>query len=292
MKLKKTLILVLCSMILMTQMVFAAGEKTKDGYVIMTLEELNKKIPKKIYIQDFYGGCFYNSSVNIKMDYSKIENMIPDIYKRINHYPWEKEIDTCKIKCKTEITNNYSYIFHVTDIENLRTLEEVETKKQAMQQRVDRLKEITTDKIKEIEAPFDLKGADIAKDYTYHGVEEKERNIKLLLNKAFEKNHAYYIPNFSISGSFAEIYVDSFEKKLISVIYSTQALKAEIVDSGKTDVVIAGGTYLPTVIGTLSGTIDNQISDYNYVYYFDLENESFKLKKFEQYEKELGIQQE
>ena len=60
MKVKKSLFLSLCSLVLMMQFSYVAGEKTKDGYEIIPLEEFNNlypnEVPRKIIIPNYYGG--------------------------------------------------------------------------------------------------------------------------------------------------------------------------------------------------------------------------------------------
>ncbi len=307
MKLKKSLFLGFCSFILMVQFAYVAGEKTKDGYEIITLEEFNNlhpnEVPKKIIIQNYYGGGIkYTGAHEIinNVDYSKVEKKYPNLYERIRHHAWEKEVVTCTIKGKIKYDNSFGgrWSICVTEIENLRPLEDVETKKQAMLQRIDKVKDLAPKKIEEIKNSFDLQGTNIAKGYTYHGINERERNLKLLRNKAFEKQHAYYIPNFNISGSLAEVDGEfdlrtwKIKKELVVVDYLNQALKVDIVDSGKTDVIIAGGTIIPTVIGSFGERFEKYIDYYDKVKYFDIDDGLFELEKFEQYEKTLGIVQE
>lgn len=307
MKLKKSLFLGFCSFILMVQFAYVAGEKTKDGYEIITLEEFNNlypnEVPKKIIIQNYYdGGIKYTGAHEIinNVDYSKVEKKYPNLYERIRHHAWEKEVVTCTIKGKIKYDNSFGgrWSICVTEIENLRPLEDVETKKQAMLQRIDKVKDLAPKKIEEIKNSFDLQGTNIAKGYTYHGINESERNLKLLRNKALEKQHAYYIPNFNISGSLAEVDGEfdlrtwKIKKELAVVDYLNQALKVSIVDSGKTDVIIAGGAIIPIVIGSFGDRFKNYTDYYDEVKYFNIDDSQFNLEKFEQYENELGVVQE
>lgn len=307
MKVKKSLFLSLCSLVLMMQFSYVAGEKTKDGYEIIPLEEFNNlypnEVPRKIIIPNYYGGGIkYTGAHEIinNVDYSKVEKKYPNLYERIIHYAWEKEVVTCTIKGKIKYDNSFGgrWSICVTEIENLRSLEEVESKKQAMLQRIDKVKDLAPKKIEEIKNSFDQQGASIAKGYTYHGTNESERNLKLLKNKALEKQHAYYIPNFNISGSLAEVDGEfdlrtwKIKKELVVVDYLSQTLKVDIVDSGKTDVIIAGGRIIPTVIGSFGERLEKQKNYYDKVNYFDINDGRFDLAGLEQYEKDLGIVQE
>ena len=110
----------------------------------------------------------------------------------------------------------------------------------------------------------------MAQGYTYHGVEEVDKNCKLFTNGALESGHAYYISGFVVKygGSMAKIeYGDGFffssQSSAVIVDYISQKVKGEVVEAGITDffgqtietpltVVVAGGkgySKIPVVLG-------------------------------------------
>lgn len=121
-------------------------------------------------------------------------------------------------------------------------------------------------------AKLNSAGKSLANGYTYHGVEEVEKNCKLFANGALESGHAYYISGFVVKygGSMATIeYLDglffSSQSNAVCVDYVNQKVKGEVVEAcvknlyGKTietpvTVIVAGGkdvTEIPVVLGII-----------------------------------------
>ena len=121
-------------------------------------------------------------------------------------------------------------------------------------------------------AKLNSAGKSLANGYTYHGVEEVEKNCKLFANGALESGHAYYISGFVVKygGSMAKIeYGDGFffssQSNAVYVDYVNQKVKGEVVEAGVTNlfgqtietpitVIVAGGkgvTKIPVVLGII-----------------------------------------
>ena len=121
-------------------------------------------------------------------------------------------------------------------------------------------------------AKLNAAGKSLANGYTYHGVEEVEKNCKLFANGALESGHAYYISGFVVKygGSMAKIeYGDGFffssQSNAVYVDYVNQKVKGEVVEAGVTNlfgqtietpitVIVAGGkgvTKIPVVLGII-----------------------------------------
>ena len=121
-------------------------------------------------------------------------------------------------------------------------------------------------------AKLNAAGNALANGYTYHGVEEVEKNCKLFANGALESGHAYYISGFVVKygGSMAKIeYGDGFffssQSNAVYVDYISQKVKGEVVEAGITDlfgktieipitVVVAGGkgySKTPVILGII-----------------------------------------
>lgn len=113
-------------------------------------------------------------------------------------------------------------------------------------------------------------GKQLAKGYTFHGIEEDDLSRKLFVNRALEPGHAYLVSGFVVQygGSYVAIeYGDGFffssRSSSVIVNYASQRVKAEIVDAGVTSlmgqtiempltVVVAAGTGpsgTPVVLG-------------------------------------------
>ena len=305
MKLKKSLLLVLCSFVFFSGVIFAAGNK-KSNYVEMTLEEFNSKSPnelkKKISITDYYGGGI---KTKIKADYSKIQNDNPNIINQIYHHDWESTIVTCTAKGKIEYDERFggSYSFVILEVENLRSLDDVENARQSMLARIGKIKDYAAKRIESIINESDRIGSEIAKGYVYHGYNDRSRNKKLFLNKALEKGNAYYIPSFKLDGIYAiyknqDIFAGN-EVQFVYVNFANQKLKAEYVDlDNKTDVIVTTDNIVIGNIGyiTSSKIYDlKKTADWNIMSNFDTESGGYSRLTYEkicEVEKELGIEQE
>jgi hypothetical protein len=127
-------------------------------------------------------------------------------------------------------------------------------------------KRAKAEKIEQLNA----RGRQLAKGYTFHGIEEDELSCKLFTNGALEPGHAYLISGFVVQygGSYAAIeYGDGFffssRSSSVIVSYASQQVKAEIINAGVTSllgqtietpltVVVAAGTGYsgtPVVLG-------------------------------------------
>lgn len=130
-------------------------------------------------------------------------------------------------------------------------------------------KRAEAEKMEKIEQ-LNARGRQLAKGYTFHGIEEDELNRKLFANGALEPGHAYLISGFVVQygGSYAAIeYGDGFffssRSSSVIVSYASQQVKAEIINAGVTSllgqtietpltVVVAAGTGYsgtPVVLG-------------------------------------------
>ena len=305
MKLKKSLVLLLCSFVFFSEFVFAAGNK-KSNYVEMTLEEFNSKSPnelkKKIAITDYYGGGIKS---RVKADYSKLKNDNPNILKQIYHHDWEDKIITCTVKGKIEYDERFggSYSFVILEVENLRSLDDVENARQTMLKRIDKIKELSAKKIDEIKNEVDTIGSNLAKGYIYHGYDEMSRSKKLFLNNALEKGNAYCIPGFQLEGTFALYKESEFsggkKEQFVFVTFENQKLKAEYIDyDGKTDVIVTEGNK---VIGNIGYNISPKVYHFSKTEGWSIDKDfeakggvysNLTFETIYEYEKELGIVQE
>ncbi len=160
----------------------------------------------------------------------------------------------------------------IYNIEGVPTQEQIDSDKAAAE--AERIaKEEAEEKAKaEKYAKLNAAGKALANGYTYHGVEEVEKNCKLFANGALESGHAYYISGFVVKygGSMAKIeYGDGFffssQSNAVYVDYVNQKVKGEVVEAGVTNlfgqtietpitVIVAGGkgvTKIPVVLGII-----------------------------------------
>ena len=175
---------------------------------------------------------------------------------------------------KTEGDFLVGYTTKVTafNIEGVPSQEQIEADK-AAEEAEQLAKEEADKKVKaEKYAKLNAAGNALANGYTYHGVEEVEKNCKLFANGALESGHAYYISGFVVKygGSMAKIeYGDGFffssQSNAVYVDYISQKVKGEVVEAGITDlfgktieipitVVVAGGkgiSKIPVVLGII-----------------------------------------
>ena len=158
------------------------------------------------------------------------------------------------------------------NIEGVPSQEQIEADKAA--EEAEQLAKEEADKKAKAEkyAKLNAAGNALANGYTYHGVEEVEKNCKLFANGALESGHAYYISGFVVKygGSMAKIeYGDGFffssQSNAVYVDYISQKVKGEVVEAGITDlfgktieipitVVVAGGkgySKTPVILGII-----------------------------------------
>ena len=168
--------------------------------------------------------------------------------------------------------DGYTTKVTIYNIEGVPSQEQIEADKEAAE--AERIAKEEADKKAKAEkyAKLNAAGNALANGYTYHGVEEVEKNCKLFANGALESGHAYYISGFVVKygGSMAKIeYGDGFffssQSNAVSVDYISQKVKGEVVEAGITDlfgktieipitVVVAGGKgYLktPVILGII-----------------------------------------
>lgn len=275
---------------------FIYSKPKKSNYYEITMEELKKADIKNvadrsyrgISIKGFYGG--YIGRTDIEIDYSMLEQEIPDVRERIIHHAWEKDFKTCDIKGKTEYSI-FKLKIILTEVENLRDIEEYQKDKEQICNRIDIIKQ----KIAQFKSEFDKTGKSISKGYVYHGIEESKHNTSLLLKGALENGHAYYIPKYQIDNklnSCAQI-SDGWNYKTVLVAYESQKIKADILDLEEPDVIIVGGT-IPKVIG-VTGL---QVIKPTYYHFSTVEkwdvDDSYNLPSYseiKEVEEALGIQQ-
>lgn len=167
----------------------------------------------------------------------------------------------------TSITKEIIY-----NIEGVPTQEQIDSDKAAAE--AERIAKEEAEKKAKAEkyAKLNAAGKALANGYTYHGVEEVEKNCKLFANGALESGHAYYISGFIVKygGSMAKIeYGDGFffssQSNAVYVDYVNQKVKGEVVEAGVTNlfgqtietpitVIVAGGkgvTKIPVVLGII-----------------------------------------
>lgn len=160
----------------------------------------------------------------------------------------------------------------IYNIEGIPTQEQIDSDKAAAD--AERIAKEEAEKKAKAEkyAKLNSAGKSLANGYTYHGVEEVEKNCKLFVNGALESGHAYYISGFVVKygGSMAKIeYGDGFffssQSNAVSVDYVNQKVKGEVVDAGVTNlfgqtietpitVIVAGGKgviKIPVVLGII-----------------------------------------
>ncbi len=160
----------------------------------------------------------------------------------------------------------------IYNIEGVPTQEQINSDKAAAE--AERIAKEEAEKKAKAEkyAKLNAVGKALANGYTYHGVEEVEKNCKLFANGALESGHAYYISGFVVKygGSMAKIeYGDGFffssQSNAVYVDYVNQKVKGEVVEAGVTNlfgqtietpitVIVAGGkgvTKIPVVLGII-----------------------------------------
>ena|SRR5574344_1555378 len=166
--------------------------------------------------------------------------------------------------------DGYTTKVFVYNIEGIPSQEEIDAAKAAAE--AERIAKEEAEKKAKAEkyAALNAKAKTLAQGYTYHGIEEVEKNCKLFINGALESGHAYYISGFVVKygGSMAKIeYGDGFffssQSSAVYVDYISQKVKGEVVEAGVTNlfgqsietpltVVVAGGkgySKTPVVLG-------------------------------------------
>ncbi len=164
--------------------------------------------------------------------------------------------------------NENSYITNKAElisIENLNTIRQevaiIKTENnKAQAEKIAKEKEEAEKKVR-----LDEKGKQIAKGYTYHGINEVENNNRKLNNETLEPGHAYYISNWEVSKSTNDIgyvWLSYFQKsKPIMIKYLNSQVKDEVLNAGVTtfgnipiNIIIAGSSDVlkrPIILGVM-----------------------------------------
>lgn len=162
--------------------------------------------------------------------------------------------------------DGYTTKVTIYNIEGVPSQEQIEADKEAAE--AERIAKEEAEKKAEAEkyAKLNAAGKALAKGYTYHGVEEVEKNCKLFANGALESGHAYYISGFVVKygGSMAKIVggiLSSSQSYAVYVDYISQRVKGEVVEAGIDSfgekpirVVVAGGegySKTPVILGII-----------------------------------------
>ncbi len=168
--------------------------------------------------------------------------------------------------------DGYTTKVTIYNIEGVPTQEQIDSDKAAAE--AERIANEEAEKKAKAEkyAKLNAAGKALANGYTYHGVEEVEKNRKLFANGALESGHAYYISGFVVKygGSMAKIeYGDGFffssQSNAVVVDYINQKVKGEVVEAGVINlygqtiekpltVIVAGEkgvTKIPVVLGII-----------------------------------------
>ena len=304
---KKIQFLGLCVAILLA-LTGCASTDVEEGYVEMTMEEFQNADKKSLYydkkirniiIKDFHDENARTLDNNNRgYRYSEKVKNYPNFKERIIRHKWEKEIPIFTVKGELDYYKaNESWTFDIEDVENLRTKEEVEASKAPVLQRIEQVNQ----KYKELPEIYDKKGAELSKGYVYHGYNERERNVKLILNGALEKGNAYYIPDFEVDGSWAVFTVGHYadftpKTKSIYIYFANQNLKASLVDTGIANVIVINdgkASNTPTVIGIVGKSFYNWEAEFFCsTEVADLLDNPYLLEILERLEKKYGITQE
>ena len=147
----------------------------------------------------------------------------------------------------------------IYDIEGIPTLEKIAADDLA-EKKAKEEKQLADEKAKaQADAENNAKGKEIAKGYTYHGIEEAEQNSVLFQGGALEKGHAYYIKGFTpakYSPATVAVIMTLFgESNPVLVSYKDQKVKADVMNASS-----LWGEYLPvTVIVTADTVLPNRV---------------------------------
>lgn len=132
------------------------------------------------------------------------------------------------------------YKFTVEKIEGLRSKEEVEAAKKAVEEK--KVAEEAANRKR-----LDSIGRQIAKGYVYHGIDEKLDNAHLVSSNALQPGHAYYISDFMLltdkGNNYASIslfwtsYMDFKNQKIKGdlVLKASKAKFADVIIAGRND---------------------------------------------------------
>lgn len=249
--------------------VFILGADTKNdnGNTEVILKLASEKNAWGDKVRYVYATDFFKNIAVADPTWGDRVDAVANNQKYNGHY-------TVYVYGKTEGDFLVGYTTKVTafNIEGVPSQEQIEADKAA--EEAEQLAKEEADKKAKAEkyAKLNAAGKSLANGYTYHGVEEVEKNCKLFANGALESGHAYYISGFVVKygGSMAKIeYGDGFffssQSNAVYVDYVNQKVKGEVVEAGVTNlfgqtietpitVIVAGGkgvTKIPVVLGII-----------------------------------------
>lgn len=249
--------------------VFILGADTKNdnGNTEVILKLASEKNAWGDKVRYVYATDFFRNIAVADPTWGDRVDAVANNQKYNGHY-------TVYVYGKTEGDFLVGYTTKVTafNIEGVPSQEQIEADKAA--EEAEQLAKEEADKKAKAEkyAKLNAAGKSLANGYTYHGVEEVEKNCKLFANGALESGHAYYISGFVVKygGSMAKIeYGDGFffssQSNAVYVDYVNQKVKGEVVEAGVTNlfgqtietpitVIVAGGkgvTKIPVVLGII-----------------------------------------
>ena len=249
--------------------VFILGADTKNdnGNTEVILRLASEKNAWGDKVRYVYATDFFKNIAVADPTWGDRVDAVANNQKYNGHY-------TVYVYGKTEGDFLVGYTTKVTafNIEGVPSQEQIEADKEAAE--AERIAKEEAEKKAKAEkyAKLNAAGNALANGYTYHGVEEVEKNCKLFANGALESGHAYYISGFVVKygGSMAKIeYGDGFffssQSNAVYVDYISQKVKGEVVEAGITDlfgktieipitVVVAGGkgySKTPVILGII-----------------------------------------
>lgn len=249
--------------------VFILGADTKNdnGNTEVILKLASEKNAWGDKVRYVYATDFFKNIAVADPTWGDRVDAVANNQKYNGHY-------TVYVYGKTEGDFLVGYTTKVTafNIEGVPSQEQIEADKAA--EEAEQLAKEEADKKAKAEkyAKLNAAGNALANGYTYHGVEEVEKNCKLFANGALESGHAYYNSGFVVKygGSMAKIeYGDGFffssQSNAVYVDYINQKVKGEVVEAGITDlfgktieipirVVVAGGkgySKTPVILGII-----------------------------------------
>lgn len=246
--------------------------KVTDVYIIGASKEYNEAI--------IYLGKNLNSSTRsvYATDYVvNMNNTDPTWRNRIDSIKYNEHFNGHYVvylysQEVGDIFNGYTKRIYLYNIEGIPTQEEIDADIAATEAARIAEEEAKQKAKEEKLAKMNNAGKELANGYTYHGIDEVEKNQKYFANGALESGHAYYISGFIVKygGSMAKIeYGDGFffssQSSAVYIDYVNQKVKTEVIDEGiKTllgqeiefpiTVVVAGGkgiTNIPVVLGVI-----------------------------------------
>lgn len=162
------------------------------------------------------------------------------------------------------ITENDSYKPVLDDIENLRTVSQIQEENKYLEEQKQKQEKADKEASEQKTAELKIKASKITDGYIYHGPEEAKENAILYKNGALEYGHAYYIESFMLKaggelGGAATTILANPEYHYVE--YANQKIRQEVTSASESilgtlpvTVIIAGGKapmHVPVVLGLL-----------------------------------------